>query len=101
MLDNEKANQKFTESYKGMTNEVNRVSKEKVTIWARLTSWIYSIIHRDPRRVKDLQNNEEKYKSAQAFDAVQRIFSKEKSQSMDNQQIMFHTQKRFSNEYRK
>jgi hypothetical protein len=37
------ADQVFTESFKGMTSEINRVANEKVTVWGLLVSWIYDV----------------------------------------------------------
>lgn len=34
------ASQVFTESFKGMTSEINRVANEKVTVWLKIVSWI-------------------------------------------------------------
>ncbi|MBK8396804.1 MAG: hypothetical protein IPL26_16435 [Leptospiraceae bacterium] len=36
-----RADYQITESYNGMTNQINRVANEPVTIWGKITSWIY------------------------------------------------------------
>ena len=85
----------FSEAYRGMTDEIERVSREEVTIWARLTSWIYSIIFRDAGHVKELQDSEEKHISAKAFKKMKNIFEPVEDDSFDNEGIMNHAQRKF------
>jgi hypothetical protein len=78
-----------------MTSEVERVANEEVTIWARLTSWIYSKIFHDATHKKEKQSMEEKYISAKAFTKVQNVFKPVADDSMTNEDIMNHAQKKF------
>ena len=89
------ADEEFTKSYKGMTQEIDRVASEKVTIWGALVTWIYEKIFNNPFKIKEKQNKKEKLISADAFQKVEKIFSKEPNDSMTNSQIMEHTEKKF------
>lgn len=85
------ADEEFTKSYKGMTHEIDRVASEEVTIWGALTTWIYEKIFKNPFKLKEKQ----KLISADAFQKVEKIFSKEPNDSMTNRQIMDPTEKKF------
>lgn len=89
------AEEEFTKSYKGMTHEIDRVASEEVTIWGALATWIYEKIFHNPFKLKEKQNDTEKLILANAFQKVEKIFSKEPSDSMTNIQIMEHTEKKF------
>ncbi len=89
------ADKEFTKSYKGMTQEIDRVASEEVTIWGALATWIYEKIFNNPFKLKEKQNEKEKLISADAFQKVEKIFSKEPNDSMTNSQIMEHTEKKF------
>lgn len=90
-----KADAVFTESYTDMTDEVDRVASEPVTIWSALTKWIYGKIFGDPDHLKEKQDSKDKYRSAAAFKKVQTIFKPEASDSMTNEEIMNHTKRNF------
>lgn len=57
LTDKEKASQVFSEAYRGMTNEIDRVASEEVTIWGLLTSWIYEKIFGKADHVKETRHN--------------------------------------------
>ncbi|MBK6607413.1 MAG: hypothetical protein IPL26_06580 [Leptospiraceae bacterium] len=90
-----KADDVFRKSYRGMTDEIDRVASEPVTIWAALTKWVYGKIFGDSDHLKEKQDSRDKYRSAAAFGKVQRIFHPEPSDSMTNEEIMDHTQRNF------
>ncbi|MBP6738635.1 MAG: hypothetical protein KA146_01535 [Leptospiraceae bacterium] len=90
-----KADSTFSNSYKNMTDEVDRVASEPVTIWSALTKGIYGKIFGDPDHLKEKQDNRDKYKSAAAFNKVQKIFEPEPDDSMTNEDIMNHTDRNF------
>ncbi len=35
------ADVEFSKAYRGMTDEISRVANEQVTIWGKITNWIY------------------------------------------------------------
>ncbi|MEM7181203.1 MAG: hypothetical protein AAF518_09840 [Spirochaetota bacterium] len=90
-----KADYAFSKSYRNMTDEVERVTKEEVTIWWKLASFIYWKIFKNPKHVKAKQDNFDKFRSAKAFRKIKGIFQPIESNSMDNQQIMDHTKDNF------
>ncbi|MCB1158569.1 MAG: hypothetical protein H7A25_10050 [Leptospiraceae bacterium] len=88
-----KADYLFSKSYNDMSCEISRVANEEITIWTRIVSWIYSVIHRDPRKFKKFQNTEEKFKSARAFNKMSDSLKTVPDHTMDNHQIMEHTKR--------
>lgn len=91
----EKASREFSESFTKMTDEIERVSSEKVTIWGLLVTWIYDKIFGRADHIKEKQSTMDLYRSAEAFDKVESIFRPEPSRSMNNEQIMHHTKENF------
>ncbi len=51
------ASQAFTESFKGMTGEINRVANEEVTVWSKIVMWIYNAIFGDANKLKSQTNS--------------------------------------------
>jgi hypothetical protein len=95
LQNDELANSTFTTSHKGMTDEINRVASEPVTVWGKITSWIYNSIFGDPRHIKEFQTIEEKYRSSEAFDKLRNRMAKKSDNSLSNDQIMNVTRKTF------
>ena len=90
-----KADYVFFYLYTKMTDEIERVANEEVTIWSRLVSWIYWKVFKNPSHTKIKQDDADKYRSAKAFHRVKTVFEPVKSESMDNGQIMEHTQRNY------
>jgi hypothetical protein len=90
-----KADALFTESYNGMTREIDRVSYEKVTIFGKLVSWIYFKIFGDSEHVKEEQDISDMARSSKAFKKVEQIFKSEQSDSMSNEDVMNYTTRKF------
>ena len=91
----ERASREFSESFTKMTDEIDRVSSEKVTIWGLLVTWIYDKIFGRADHIKEKQSAMELYRSSEAFGKVESIFRPEPSRSMSNEQIMNHTKENF------
>ena len=91
----EKASREFSESFSKMTDEIQRVSSEKVTVWGLLVTWIYEKIFGKADHLKEKQSTMELYKSSEAFGRVESAFRPEPSNSMNNEQIMNHTKEKF------
>jgi hypothetical protein len=94
------ASQEFATAYRKMTDEVNRVANEPVTIWARLTTWIYekifgdSSIRKNPTSEKQKQmTHRQMYDAADAFDDMANHFNPVETDSLDNEQILNHAKK--------
>jgi hypothetical protein len=90
----------FSVTYRKMTDEVKRVSNEPVTIWARLTVWIYEKIFGDSSIRKNPTS--EKYKkmnarqlnrASDAFEDMTEHFSPIEDQSLNNEEILKHAKK--------
>ncbi|MBP6740047.1 MAG: hypothetical protein KA146_08640 [Leptospiraceae bacterium] len=87
-----KADYQFTESYNGMTDQINRVANEPVTIWGKITSWIYFKIFGTVDISKDGENGKamndfQKYQSSDAFDKVGNHFKKFSDDSLTQDEI--------------
>ena len=95
LSDKEKASQVFTESFRNMTDEVDRVASEEVTMWGLFVSWIYEKIFGNEDHVKEKQSTIDMHRSAKAFKKIEEIFETEPSNSMNNNQILDHAEKKF------
>lgn len=91
----EAASRAFSDSFTNMTDEIERVSSEKVKIWSLLVTWIYEKIFGKADHLKEKQSSMELYKSAEAFDKMETIFKPEPSNSMNNEEIMNHARENF------
>ncbi len=78
-----------------MTGEINRVANEKVTVWAKIVTWIYRVIFGNPHKLKKFQTPEEQLESADAFEAMRDTFSSVPGNSMDNSEILTHAKRKF------
>ncbi|MCB1190710.1 MAG: hypothetical protein H7A23_22970 [Leptospiraceae bacterium] len=89
------ADKKFKESYKGMYQEIDRVSGKTFTLWNKFTMWIYSVLFGDKYHLKYKQSEYEKLESAQGFSEIQELFEPKEDASMTEEEIFKYSKRNF------
>ncbi|MBP6738384.1 MAG: hypothetical protein KA146_00265 [Leptospiraceae bacterium] len=91
----EQAREKFSESYTNMTDQINRVSGKKFSLWNKLTMWIYEKIFGPSYNFVESQELDELKESSKAFDKVSGMFQKKEDDSMDGEEVFPYVKKNF------
>lgn len=91
-------NEEFRTTYRDMTNEVNRVSIEKFTLYDQLCIWVYKKVHGPTFSLKQEQTIKELIRSTNGFKKVISIFKPLPDKSINQEEVIPYIQKRFDRE---
>jgi hypothetical protein len=94
-IQKEHAREKFSESYSNMTDEIDRVSGKKFSLWNKLTMWIYEKVFGPRYNLVESQNTEELKESSRAFKKVSGMFQRKQDDSMEGEEIFPYVKKNF------